>query len=303
MSEPQLGQKLVQIYSGTPIGSLVIMALSLFFTIFNFNLSIKVSILDAINPLKLGFFTLYHNSWWHSLIAFLVFPLGSVRFEREKGTLATIYSFFLFNFILGQLFIGTSYLLKVLSLFTWNMDAISISGLDISFMAFITIEAMNLESDLNSIPPMDQQVPKFMYPVGFMFLLELVLWDFLCTRHLVGIVLGYLYSQKIFHGITPSAFTFGNIESMTVLQPIVKSNIYVPHPGAITLDGNTTSVKRESFLDQVRSFVGNQNSQYVAIDEENAGNVLLENKDPLWDDMDEYGHSENFELNFERNEK
>lgn len=267
----------------------MILGISLFFTILNLNVSLRVSLLDAINPLKLGFFTLYHSSWWHCIIAFLVFPLGSVRFEREKGTLATLFSFFLFNFILGQLFIWTSYLLKILSLFTWNMDLISISGLDISFIAYITIEAMNLESDLNSIPPVDQQVPKFMYPVAFMFLLELVLWDFLCTRHLVGIILGYLYTQKVLHGITPSAYTFGNFESISFLQPLVRSNIYIPHPGAITLDGdvNTSSHRRESFLDQVKSYVGNKNSQYVAIDEENVGNGLLERKDPLWDDMDD----------------
>ena len=289
MSEPQLGNKLLQIYSETPIGSLLILIFSILFTLFNLNLNVGVSFLDAINPIKLLFFTLSHGSWWHAVIAILVFPLASVKFEREHGTLALLFFFLAFNVILGQLFIWISYILKILSLFTWNMESIGISGLDISFMVFITIEAMNLDSSINSIPPIDNTVPKFMYPVSFMLILEVILWDFLCTRHLIGIILGYFYSQKVFHGITPSPYTFGNIESIPFLQPVVRSKMYVPHPGAISLDSETQGQKRESsFLDQVQTFVGNRNSQYVSIDEgREAENELLQTKDELWDDLEE----------------
>ena len=187
----QLGDKLLQIYSGTPLGSILILSLSFLFTIFNWNVSLSVSLLDAINPFKLGLFTLFHDNWWHAVIAWIVFPLASVKSERELGTFGFLFAFFIFNFISGLLFIWSSYILKILSLFTWKMEKILISGLDISFMAFITIEALSLDSDLNTIPPIDNQTPKFMYPVSFMFLLEFILWDFLCTRHLVGILVGY----------------------------------------------------------------------------------------------------------------
>jgi hypothetical protein len=171
------------------------------------------------------------------------------------------------------------------------MDAIKVQGLDLMFMVFITIEAMNLDSDMLQLDPRDSQVPKFMYPVGFMFILEFILWDFLCTRHAVGIILGYLYAQKVFHGIMPSPYTLGNIESLQVLQPVVKSNMYVTHPGAISLDSPETAQRqgqnKESFLDQVRGLVGkNSNSQYVKIEEGQMENGLLQ-KDQLWDDLDE----------------
>lgn len=286
----ELGQKLLQLYSSTPIGSFLVCLMSLIFTIF-FNTSLGVSVWDAINPLKILFFSFSHESWWHFVVGVLVFPLAANKFEKEKGTLYFLYSFFFLQVLLGQLFIWTMKLLQVLSLFTWNMDEIKVSGLDLMFMVFITIEAMDLNSDLNTIEPRESQVPKFMYPVGFMFLLELVLWDFLCTRHAVGIILGYLYAQKVFFGLFPSPFTLGNLESVKVLQPVVKSNIYVPIPGAISLETAETSTrqgaKSGSFLDQVRGFVGNSsNSQYVKIEQGQMENGLLE-KDQLWDDLDE----------------
>jgi membrane associated rhomboid family serine protease len=97
----ELGQKLSQLYSSTPIGSILIILISIIFTLL-FDSSLGVSVLDAINPFKLLFFSFYHGSWWHFIIAVIVFPLAAAKFEKEKGTLNFLYSYFVLQVLLGS---------------------------------------------------------------------------------------------------------------------------------------------------------------------------------------------------------
>ena len=88
----------------------------------------------------------------------------------------------------------------------------------------------------------------------------------------------------------PSPHTIGTLESFGALQAVVRSKLYIPYPGAITLDGeggSQTNTVQESFLSQVRNLVGNKNSEYVEIHEAGTGDGFLKTEDQLWDDVEE----------------
>lgn len=87
---------------------------------------------------------------WHWIVGILLFPLGASRREREIGTLQFLFLFLLLNAATGLFYIFPTY---ILSFFVNEWSKSAIVGLDIPFMAFLTVEAMALQPT--------QMIPRF----------------------------------------------------------------------------------------------------------------------------------------------
>jgi hypothetical protein len=79
---------------------------------------------------------------WHWIVGMVLFPLAASRTEREIGTLQSLYLLLVLNAATGLLYVIPTY---ILSFFVSDWSRAAIAGLDIPFMAYLTVEAMALQ--------------------------------------------------------------------------------------------------------------------------------------------------------------
>lgn len=170
---------LKSLISAIPCGTSTILSISLFIMVINIFTSWKATeslCLASTNttnslfshlPSLLGN-QLTHSSIWHELVATLIFPFAASGIEQQIGTFQFLALFFIGGIITTLFYVIVMFFLSFVFP-SWGLSCVS--GLDIPFFMFLTVEGLNGRGLFEITSRFGLNIPREFYFMPFFALL------------------------------------------------------------------------------------------------------------------------------------
>ncbi|KAH6587855.1 hypothetical protein BASA50_011046 [Batrachochytrium salamandrivorans] len=299
---------LVGSLKAVPLGTMLIMGVSLFLFVINLisNGAITGSFClvptnythsPVIGLPRLFGYGLAHSGIVHFLVAVVTFPIVSTTLEFKIGTLPFLYMFF----VLGVL-TGLSYCIMMwVWSFIWPQWGLyPINGLDIPFFTFLTIEALSKRGLYEFASNLGVKIPEIMFPLPFVVAFIIILPYSSWISHLGAIVVGLMYFLGMFESIMLTNSRTQELETSGMFAWIVSrpgfvaatAAISLPLPGAYPdlMDANVpvpSSLSRGPIITRIQNAFSF--SKYQPLNEANGyHDSAHQDVDPLlWDEDDD----------------